>query len=76
VNIGGDEETSMLELARRVLALTGSASAIEFVELPEDDPRVRRPDTTRAAELLGWRPRVPVEVGLKRTLEWFAEQPR
>jgi dTDP-glucose 4,6-dehydratase len=74
VNIGSDAETTMLELARRVLELTGSSSPIVHVELPVDDPRVRRPDTTRARELLGWQPRVPVEDGLKRTLEWFAEQ--
>jgi dTDP-glucose 4,6-dehydratase len=63
---------SMLELAERVRALAGSRSTVEFVELPEDDPRVRRPDTRRAAELLGWEPQVSVEEGLKRTLEWFA----
>jgi dTDP-glucose 4,6-dehydratase len=74
VNIGGQEEMSMLELAQRVLALTGSSSEIEFVDLPVDDPRVRRPDTTRARELLGWQPRVSVDEGLKRTLEWFAER--
>ena len=74
VNIGSSEETSMLELARRVVELTGSSSPIEFVALPVDDPRVRRADTTLACELLGWEPRVPVAVGLERTLAWFAEQ--
>jgi dTDP-glucose 4,6-dehydratase len=74
VNIGNDEEMTMLELARRVLELTGSSSEVEFVDLPVDDPRLRRPDTTRARELLGWQPRVSVDEGLKRTLEWFAEQ--
>jgi dTDP-glucose 4,6-dehydratase len=72
VNIGSQDEMSMLELAERVRALAGSPSTVEFVELPEDDPRVRRPDTRRAAELLGWEPQVSVEEGLKRTLEWFA----
>lgn len=72
VNIGSQDEMSMLELAERVRALAGSRSTVEFVELPEDDPRVRRPDTRRAAELLGWEPQVSVEEGLKRTLEWFA----
>ncbi len=72
VNVGSQDEMSMLELAERVRALAGSRSTVEFVELPEDDPRVRRPDTRRAAELLGWEPQVSVEEGLKRTLEWFA----
>jgi dTDP-glucose 4,6-dehydratase len=74
VNIGSQDEMSMLALAERVLDLTGSSSTIEHVELPEDDPRVRRPDTTLAAELLGWRTEVTVEEGLKRTLEWFTTQ--
>jgi dTDP-glucose 4,6-dehydratase len=74
VNIGSQDEMSMLELAERVRALAGSRSTVEFVELPEDDPRVRRPDTRRAAELLGWEPQISVEEGLKRTLEWFATQ--
>ncbi len=74
VNIGSQDEMSMLELAERVRALAASPSTVEFVELPEDDPRVRRPDTRRAAELLGWEPQISVEEGLKRTLEWFATQ--
>ena len=74
VNIGSDEETSMLELAQRIVAMTGSASTIEFVDLPVDDPQVRRADATLARELLGWAPRVPVDEGLKRTIEWFTEQ--
>jgi len=75
VNIGSQDEMTMLELAERVRGLTGSRSTVEFVELPVDDPRVRRPDTTLAAELLGWQPQVSIEEGLKRTLEWFAAQP-
>jgi len=74
VNVGSSDEMSMLELAERIRDLAGSASTVEFVPLPQDDPQVRRPDTTLAAELLGWRPRVPVEEGLKRTLEWFAQE--
>jgi dTDP-glucose 4,6-dehydratase len=74
VNIGSQDEMSMLELAERVRGLTGSSSTIEHVELPVDDPRVRRPDTTLAAEVLGWRTQVSVEEGLKRTLEWFTTQ--
>ncbi|MEW1955826.1 UDP-glucuronic acid decarboxylase family protein [Terrabacter sp. NPDC080008] len=74
VNLGGDEEISVLELAETVCRLAGSSSPITFVDLPEDDPRVRRPDTSRAAQLLGWKPQVPAEEGLRRTLEWFEEQ--
>ncbi len=74
VNIGACEETSIGDLARRVVEIAGSRSGIEYVDLPADDPKVRRPDITRAEELLGWRPEVPVEEGLKKTLEWFAAQ--
>ncbi len=74
VNIGSQDEMTMLELADRVRALAGSRSPVEFVDLPVDDPRVRRPDTTLAAEVLGWEPLVSIEEGLKRTLEWFATQ--
>jgi dTDP-glucose 4,6-dehydratase len=74
VNIGSQYEMTMLELAERVRALAGSHSLVEFVDLPVDDPRVRRPDTTLAADVLGWEPQVPIEEGLKQTLEWFAAQ--
>ena len=73
VNIGSSDELTMLELAARVRELAGSDSPIEFVGLPVDDPKVRRPDTRRAIELLGWEPRVPLEDGLKQTLAWFAQ---
>jgi dTDP-glucose 4,6-dehydratase len=72
VNIGNPDELSMLALARWILELTGSDSPVEFVALPVDDPKVRRPDTTRAEDLLGWRPAVPSAEGLRRTVEWFA----
>jgi dTDP-glucose 4,6-dehydratase len=74
VNVGSDDEVTMLELAERVRDLAGSASTVEFVGLPEDDPKVRRADTTLARERLGWEPRVGLDEGLKRTLEWFREQ--
>jgi dTDP-glucose 4,6-dehydratase len=74
MNIGGPEEITMLELAERVKELAGSSSSIKHVDLPEDDPRVRRPDTTLAETTLGWQPRVSLDEGLKRTLEWFAAQ--
>jgi dTDP-glucose 4,6-dehydratase len=73
VNIGNPDELSMLRLAEWIVELTGSDSAIEFIDLPVDDPKVRRPDTTRAEQLLDWRPAVPSEVGLRRTVDWFAE---
>jgi dTDP-glucose 4,6-dehydratase len=72
VNIGGSEEISMLALAEQIRDVAGSASPVEFVDLPVDDPRVRRPDTTLARSVLGWEQRVPFDEGLKRTLEWFA----
>jgi dTDP-glucose 4,6-dehydratase len=74
VNIGNPDELSMLRLAQWIVELTGSTSPIEHIDLPVDDPKVRRPDTTRADRLLGWRPTVPSEDGLRRTVEWFAER--
>jgi dTDP-glucose 4,6-dehydratase len=72
VNIGNPDELSMLRLAEWIVELTGSSSAIGFIDLPVDDPKVRRPDTTRAEELLSWRPSVPSAEGLRRTVDWFA----
>lgn len=74
VNIGGCEELTIGELAQRIRELARSTSDIEYVGQPVDDPRVRRPDLTAAAELLDWRPRVPLETGLARTLSWFARE--
>jgi nucleoside-diphosphate-sugar epimerase len=71
VNIGNPEERSVRDLAERVIALTGSASPIVHEPLPMDDPRVRRPDITRARELLGWEPRVPLDEGLRLTIAYF-----
>ncbi|MFC6880907.1 MULTISPECIES: UDP-glucuronic acid decarboxylase family protein [Actinomadura] len=76
VNIGGPRETSIRDLARLVIDLTGSASAIEFVPRPVDDPAVRRPDITLARTLLGWEPSVDVVQGLKWTIAWFEEAQR
>ncbi|HEY0506983.1 MAG TPA: UDP-glucuronic acid decarboxylase family protein [Blastococcus sp.] len=72
VNIGNPDELSMLRLAQWIVELTGSNSSVEYIELPVDDPKVRRPDTTRAEQLLGWRPTVTSEDGLRRTVAWFA----
>ncbi|MFG3104810.1 UDP-glucuronic acid decarboxylase family protein [Streptomyces sp. NPDC048182] len=74
VNIGGSDEITMLELARRIVDLTGSRSRIRFVERPVDDPGRRRPDTTRARELLGWQPRTGWSEGLERTIGWFTDR--
>ncbi|MEO3783989.1 UDP-glucuronic acid decarboxylase family protein [Actinocorallia sp. B10E7] len=74
VNIGNGAETTVLRLAQTIRRLSGSRSPIEFVPRPADDPSVRCPDVGLARRLLGWTPRVPPEEGLKRTIEWFAEQ--
>jgi UDP-glucuronate decarboxylase len=73
VNLGNPGEFTMLELARQVLALTGSASQVEHRALPADDPVRRRPDISRAGELLGWQPTVDLADGLKRTVEYFRD---
>ncbi|GAA0258822.1 UDP-glucuronic acid decarboxylase family protein [Cryptosporangium japonicum] len=75
VNIGNPVEWTVARLASVVLALTGSSSQIEYHPLPTDDPTRRRPDITLARQLLGWEPRVPVEEGLRRTIEWFRSRP-
>src|SRR5438477_11478709 len=72
VNIGGSQELTVLRLAETVRDLTGSASPIEFIPRPVDDPAVRRPDTTLAQRRLGWRPAITLEEGLRRTIGWFA----
>ena len=71
INIGNPGEFSILELASTVLELTGSRSRIVHRPRPEDDPRQRRPDISRAQELLSWSPRTPLKVGLTRTIEYF-----
>ena len=74
VNLGNPGEFTIMELAEKVLALTGSASQVVFKELPVDDPKQRQPDIRQAHELLeGWRPQVPLEEGLKRTVAYFQE---
>jgi dTDP-glucose 4,6-dehydratase len=71
VNLGNPREMTLLDLAKRILRLSGSRSEIVFTPLPVDDPKVRQPDITRARALLGWEPAVDVEEGLGRTLEWY-----
>jgi dTDP-glucose 4,6-dehydratase len=71
VNIGNPQELTIVEVARKVLDLTSSSSPIVFEPLPEDDPKVRRPNITRAQELLGWSPTVSLGEGLQRTIAYF-----
>jgi UDP-glucuronate decarboxylase len=71
VNLGNPVETSMLELAQAVLRLTGSSSELKHLPLPQDDPKQRCPDISRARKLLDWTPRVPLEEGLTRTIEYY-----
>ncbi len=74
INIGNPEEMSILEFAQKVIEITKSKSKIIFKELPQDDPKVRRPDISRARELLGWEPKIRLEEGLKGTVEWFCKK--
>ena len=71
VNLGNPAEMTILEFAHRIQRLTATASAIVFQPLPEDDPKQRRPDITKAKRLLGWEPLVDLDEGLKSTIEYF-----
>jgi dTDP-glucose 4,6-dehydratase len=73
VNIGNPTELSVLEFARTIQRLTGTRSEIVFKPLPEDDPKVRQPNISRARTLLGWEPKVKLEEGLSRTIEYFRQ---
>jgi dTDP-glucose 4,6-dehydratase len=76
VNIGNpDHEVTMLELAQTVIKVTGSSSEIVFEALPTDDPQIRRPDITRARQVLGWQPEIDLEEGLTRWLATFNRTP-
>jgi len=74
VNIGNPAEFSVIELAHKVIALTGSKSIIEYRPLPVDDPRVRQPDIGLARRLLGWEPRVELDEGLAKTVDYFMSE--
>jgi len=76
VNIGNPAEVTILEFAKEILALSGSPSPIDYRPLPQDDPKVRQPDITKARTLLSWEPKVNRHDGLKRTLEHFRERVR
>lgn len=71
VNMGNPDEFTILQLAEMVKKLTNSKSRIVFNPLPEDDPKVRMPDITKAKKLLDWQPQVKLEEGLKKTIKWF-----
>ncbi|MGA7981019.1 MAG: UDP-glucuronic acid decarboxylase family protein [Chromatiaceae bacterium] len=71
VNLGNDQEFSMLELAEQIIRLTDSSSRLSFMPLPENDPQQRQPDINLAAAKLGWRPTVPLDEGLRRTISYF-----
>jgi dTDP-glucose 4,6-dehydratase len=74
VNLGNPNEITILEFAREILELSGSKSPLIHKPLPQDDPKVRRPDITRARQLLGWEPKVDRHEGLKRTLQYFQQR--
>jgi dTDP-glucose 4,6-dehydratase len=74
VNLGNPIELTIRAFAEKIAALTGSSSTIEFHSLPVDDPKVRRPDITRAQTVLGWSPQVDLEEGLRRTIAFFRER--
>src|SRR5262249_10649719 len=71
VNIGNPTEFTILECAKHVLRVTGSKSKIKYESLPQDDPKQRRPDITKAKSLLGWEPTIDLETGLRMSLEYF-----
>jgi dTDP-glucose 4,6-dehydratase len=71
VNIGNPEEVTILELAEMIQDAVGNHPGVQFLPRPVDDPTVRRPDTTLAQEILGWKAEVPLREGLARTAEWF-----
>ncbi len=74
VNLGNPEEISILDFAKEIIKLTASRSKLTFCPLPQNDPKVRQPDITKARRVLGWEPRVPRQEGLKRTLDYFRQK--
>jgi UDP-glucuronate decarboxylase len=76
INLGNPHEITVLQLAERIVAMTGSKCRIEFKPLPADDPRQRQPDITAARRLLDWQPEVTLEEGLAKTIVYFEERLR
>jgi UDP-glucuronate decarboxylase len=74
VNLGNPDEYTILDLAKKIVAMTGSKSKIVHKPLPSDDPAQRQPDISLAAEKLGWKPKVSVDEGLTRTIEYFQKE--
>ncbi|MCB0735543.1 MAG: SDR family NAD-dependent epimerase/dehydratase, partial [Bacteroidetes bacterium] len=75
VNIGNPDEISILDFAKEIISLTGTDQKIVFKPLPKDDPKQRKPDITRAKEILGWEPTVDRQEGLKKTYAYFKSLP-
>ncbi len=73
VNIGNPVEINMLEMAERIKKITGCSGGVVYKPLPQDDPRLRQPDISRARTLLGWKPEVDLDSGLAKTVEWFKQ---
>jgi len=74
INLGNPHEMTIRELAERIVAMVGSKSKLQFKPLPQDDPLQRKPDITKAKEILGWEPKIPIEEGLTRTIAYFDAQ--
>uniref|UniRef100_A0A7C6EDN2 UDP-glucuronate decarboxylase n=1 Tax=candidate division WOR-3 bacterium TaxID=2052148 RepID=A0A7C6EDN2_UNCW3 len=74
VNLGNPDEFTILELANLIIELTGTKSSLEFIPLPQDDPKKRKPDISKAKRLLSWEPKVSLRQGLKKTIDWFKQQ--
>jgi UDP-glucuronate decarboxylase len=74
VNVGNPNELTVRALVDMVVAMTGTSSRVVYHPLPEDDPRRRKPDISRARDLLGWRPTVDLEQGLEATIGWFEDE--
>jgi dTDP-glucose 4,6-dehydratase len=75
VNLGNPQEMTILEFAERIKRLTGTDAPLEFKELPQDDPKRRQPDISKAKRVLGWEPKVNLEDGLRETIEYFQKLP-
>ena len=74
VNIGNPHELTVLEFAREIIRATGSRSRIVYKPLPQDDPKQRQPDITRARSILKWEPKVALKEGLTKTIEYFRDK--
>ena len=74
VNIGNPHELTIKQIAETIIRMTGSTSQLVYRPLPEDDPKVRQPDITKARTLLGWEPKVSLEDGLTKTIEYFRKK--